>query len=279
MFQNTQIEVDYNDIHLNADGFVNCRSVIGDITDLVCSIKAGGLNNPPVVWDTQDGKYILVDGYRRFAAIDAIRAEDANSFRTISVTPFTGTLEDALAKNLETNIHRQDLNPADQIDAVARLYEGLQDQNAVAQLLGKSQAWVSIFLKIKRCVIPDALTALRHEKVNLTFVKSLSKVTDDQGNPHVEVQKRLLERELGEEVKDPTPKPKTKRTAAEVADLKAQIYEVVNTTNNYDRVHLGGVIQTLDWLSCKLPTEALLDPDSTAADVESRMDDDSGSVD
>ena len=278
MHQHEQRTINLNQIRLNADGFINCRSSIGDITELAKSIRETGLNDPPLVWEQAEGDYILVDGYRRFAAIDALREEDASAFEQLVVTVLPVDLVGALAKNLAANIQRADLNPADKIDAVARLYTSLPDQTAVADHLGMSQPWVSTMLKIKKCVIPAALVALRQDKVSLTFIKSLSKVTDEEGNPHVEVQQRLLDKEMGEEVKDPTPKAKTKRTSAEIADLKAAIYEMAETSTQFDRVYMGGVIATLDWLSCKIPLELLLDPDSGAADVSSQMDDDERTV-
>ncbi len=46
----------------------NPRKSLGDLTELAANIKAQGIQQPPVIAPTQDGRYIAVIGHRRLAA-------------------------------------------------------------------------------------------------------------------------------------------------------------------------------------------------------------------
>ena len=54
MSQLLQGEFDINTIELNANGFKNSRTIMGDLTEMKESIINNGLINPPIVYHTTD---------------------------------------------------------------------------------------------------------------------------------------------------------------------------------------------------------------------------------
>jgi ParB/RepB/Spo0J family partition protein len=121
----------------------------GDVDDLVASIQAVGVLQPVTV--TPRGRlYVLVFGHRRRAA--SIKAGKA----TIpAIVLETTEVERILAQNVE-NLHRADLNPIQEAQAIANLRDAVAaerggqgpGQRELAAMLGISQSHVSKRLKL-----------------------------------------------------------------------------------------------------------------------------------
>ena len=102
--------INFDDIKLNANGLKNGRTYVGDISELTSDISQHGLSDPMVVWETDEGEFVLTAGYRRYAAVTAIREESPERFETINVSIYNGDLEGAIAQNIRENIHRENRN-------------------------------------------------------------------------------------------------------------------------------------------------------------------------
>lgn len=84
----------------------NIRTKVSKIDDIMQDIKQNGLFNPIMVMPTNDGDYILIQGYRRMTAFKKL------GYETIPAT-FREKLElaDLLILNTSENIQRQDISP------------------------------------------------------------------------------------------------------------------------------------------------------------------------
>lgn len=256
----TSVSIDQ--ILLNANGLRNSRSSVGDISTLKSSIEENGLIDPLVIWRPVDGTNVLLAGYRRYAAIQEIRESNPDVFQNLNVSVFSGSLEEALAKNLEENIQRQNLNPADEAEAVCRLYEKLGDQKDVAAIIGMSQPWVSQRVNLYRGLIPPALECLRGGVINLTVARKISRMVFDDGTPDEGMQLTALEKiqgEAEEEIEDGTGKSraKTYRTKREVDELELLVSQIDDDIA-VDEDHLNSVKAVIGWFRCQMDSEGLL---------------------
>lgn len=253
------IEVEFEDIVLNSNGFTNGRTHIGDISTLKKSIEENGLMDPLVVWDSGE-ELVLVAGYRRYAALEQLREEiSEESFKTLIVSLCKGNLEEALAKNIEENIQRKNLNPADEAQAVSNLYDKVGDQTTVGSMLGMSQGWVSNRVNLYKGLIPRALDYLRMEKINLTQATKLSKLVLADGSPDEHKQNKFLDSLDNEEdpqVEKPERK-KTYRTKKEFEELALTLAEAKEDGSLTD-LHAATIERVVAWHRCEIDMDALL---------------------
>jgi ParB/RepB/Spo0J family partition protein len=256
-------EIKFTDIKIDENGMRNGRTGVEDITSLRESIETNGLMDPLIVWKTEDDKYILTAGYRRHAAISQLREEiSEEAFDTIRVSIFTGTLEEALAKNLEENIQRRNLNPADEAIAVSRLYRKVGDQTDVARMLGMSQPWVSQRVNLVKGLIARGMDMLRRGSIVLKDAIALSKLLNNDGTPNEDLQNELLDalEEDEKEGKVKIPKPdraKTYRTKKEIDELELIVVEATND-DAIDSVVSSVLKRVIAWHRCQIDSEELL---------------------
>jgi len=256
-------ELGFDDIIVNAFGLRNPRHQLEDIDQLVDSIRHNGLQVPLTVWEADDPetgelRYVLVAGYRRHAAIKILREEDPTAFETLRVVVQTGSLNDAMAKNLEENIQNSPLNPADECLGVARLYERVGDQTEVGKKLGKSQSWVSGRVKLHRNLATRVFGAFRTGQINLTQAHYFATILNTDGTPNCDLQNELLDKLLNDE-RIQEPKQKTHRTKAEVAELAEMLVELLNTLEAEHHRERAYTIETcVEWLQCKCEVRDLL---------------------
>jgi len=277
-------------IEVGTCGFRNCRTHLGDLTDIKSSIVNKGLIVPPIVWDTvYKGKphKVLLCGHRRFAAIQQIRrdAEAAGGevdlpFVDITCSVFEGTLQEATAISLVDNIQHESLNPADMAEAVTMLVEQLGNQIEAGKVLSKSQPWVSNYVSIFRGLISPALEALRQGQITSTQAKKLAMLLNPDKTPNVAVQTEALERltrtgggaEDGDEkvAKPVSNRPKTHRAKSEMEELRKNLALSITedpTLNVQYRINLGNFLK---FFFCEADAESALMndfPEIVAAEV------------
>lgn len=126
----------------------NCRSQLTKerVDEIANSIAEKGVINPPIVREGKDGKYELVAGFTRVAAIEKLGGKDADI--TARLMSFESE-EDAMMVNALENTARNDLLRYDLAKLVHKLVTktGLQ-QARVAKNLGISQPWVAQLNKV-----------------------------------------------------------------------------------------------------------------------------------
>ena len=119
------------------------------LNELIASIKAVGILQPPVVRKVSDNKYELIMGERRF------RAANAAGLTAIPViirqTPDNELLRDALIEN----IHRSNLNPLEEGAAYAQLLSDFGcTHDELALKLGRSRPLISNTIRLLN--LPDS---------------------------------------------------------------------------------------------------------------------------
>ena len=166
-----------------SDRFINHRREMKNISELGNSLTETGLQNPIMVWavpcdpilmpwgDTSTEEYFLIAGFRRYAAIEQIRAENGSGhFDTVPVNVFRGSLTEALLVSLTENIQREDPNPLD----LGRVFHHLHENEGItlteiAGRIGKKRPWVSFIMTLYRGddkVSKELVTAVQDGIIN-----------------------------------------------------------------------------------------------------------------
>ncbi|WP_295393263.1 ParB/RepB/Spo0J family partition protein [uncultured Thiodictyon sp.] len=112
---------------------------------LAASVLAQGVIEPLVVSPHPEtaGRYLLVAGERRW------RAAGLAGLETVAVVVREFTAEQRLAVQLVENIDREELTILEESAAVGRLIDFGRKPKEVADMLGKTPAWVSLRRKIE----------------------------------------------------------------------------------------------------------------------------------
>ena len=112
---------------------------------LAASVGAQGIIEPLIVSSHPEtpGRYLLVAGERRW------RAAGLAGLTTVAVVVRELTPEQRLAVQLIENIDREDLSVLEEAAAVVRLIDFGRKPKEVANMLGKTPAWVSLRRKIE----------------------------------------------------------------------------------------------------------------------------------
>ena len=119
------------------------RKNLGDLTELVASIREQGLIQPLIVEAIALGRYRLVAGERRFAACRQLGLE------AVSCLVRTVAEHARLALQLIENLHRRDLHPLEDARAFQRLRDEFNlTQRELAQRLGKSLSSINETLRL-----------------------------------------------------------------------------------------------------------------------------------
>ncbi len=128
------------------------------LAELAASIKSRGLLQPIVVKRTTDG-YQLLAGERRFRAAALAGLDRVPAL----IRDGDHDLEIALIGNL----HREDLSPLEEAEALASLIERHgYSHREVADLLGKSRPYVSNTLALNK--LPESVKADLHREGHIT---------------------------------------------------------------------------------------------------------------
>lgn len=181
------------------------------ITELMQSIEENGQITPIIVNQDLSGKYIIVDGERRFRAIS-----QSENIKTVEAIVREYTKEDTKATQLIANWDREDISLREKADALSKFvsdyYNG--DRNAAAKKLGKDIRTISKILSVHSSH-PDVINLVTNGYVSdysvLPKLNNLRNNNEDEFNNFVD---RLKKNEVGnirKELKNnPNTKPKNK---------------------------------------------------------------------
>ena len=104
------------------------------IKELADSIKNEGLQNPPVVQKTKDGKYKLIAGQRRLEALKRIGSKNI----PVLVVKHPYDDENAKAVSIIENLHRKQMNSGEMAEACDFLIRSMKSNKKAATALGIS---------------------------------------------------------------------------------------------------------------------------------------------
>ena len=276
MQQRDIFSIPLGSIRVNAEGMVNSRTSFPHVEELKNSILKDGLLTPLIVaegsesWDFEG--YVLLAGESRLRAINSIREDwfsenpevdsDEAPFSEINCTVYCGDFDGASVISLIDNLKRQDLNPADEAEAIFKLVSQLGNQQAAADRLGISQPSVSNKFNLKRNLISEVFEALRSNLIKLSAAKKISKLLNEDKTPNQEAQLKVLEELLDDgnsdvSVEGPA-RVKTYRSKKEVEELRTLCATAIDIREEVDVEHRKSLHQFLRWYFREIDTDEML---------------------
>lgn len=149
----------------------NVRKDLGDLTDLVASVKALGVLQPPVVARAKDG-YSIVFGARRVAAAIAAGRSPVQCIVRDDLVD-AGRVVGQLAENLR----RQDLSAAEEAAGYEQLAAFGLDVGTIAEQVGSAPERVETSLRLARA--PKALAVAAKYSLGLEESAAIAEFDDD----------------------------------------------------------------------------------------------------
>ncbi|CAL9628629.1 ParB/RepB/Spo0J family partition protein [Streptomyces sp. enrichment culture] len=169
----------------------NPREELRDLEGLADSIREIGLVNaitvatrdaylaerPDRAKDLDEGtRYIVIDGHRR---LEAARLAGAQTIRVSVDNALVSTDESLLEAAFVANVHRDDMNPLEQAQALQKLVEFYGSQNKAAKRLGIAQSTISSKLSILE-LAPELQADLVAGRRTLKEVRNLSNLPAEE---------------------------------------------------------------------------------------------------
>lgn len=169
----------------------NIRQDMGDLESLADSIQETGLQIPLKAKKVRgEDKYALVDGHRRFAAINILIKRGVDVGR-ITVVPYTGNDEDRLVTMLATGIGQKELTPIEQSEGVKRLTQMQYAVDEIAKKIGKSVPYIYHLLKLAGAP-KEVKNLVAKGKVSVNVVVDIIRQTENS-EQQTEMVKKVVE--------------------------------------------------------------------------------------
>lgn len=148
--------------------------------ELMASIVAHGLLMPLLVVPKDDDTYQVVAGGRRLTALQKLAEEDTLPAQFDAGIPAVvlDASVDAQEISLVENTLREDMSPADAIDAFRGLFDRGHDIASIALRFGAAESTVKKYVALGG-VIPEALELFREGEIGMEELQALA-FTDDQ---------------------------------------------------------------------------------------------------
>ena len=200
----------------------------GKLAELAESIKAQGIIQPILVRQIEGGSYEIIAGERRWRASRLAGLDE--------VPVVVRELEDrtVIAMALIENIQREDLNPLEEAEALARLVSEFTLTHAeAAQAVGRSRASVSNLLRLidlpigVRVLLETRRLEMGHARALLTLAPELAtKLAEEaaeQGWSVREVEHRAQQFAAGKVPGARKAKPSPSAPQADIASLETEL--------------------------------------------------------
>lgn len=161
------------------------RGDLGDVSDMVASIKEFGILQPIIVEQGENGRYQLIMGERRLTA-----AKKAG-LKTIPAIVRTIEEHRKLEVQVIENLHRKAFHPVEEAQAFQRLVDehGHRHED-LAKILGRSRAAISQTLRILSLPADLLEEARKSELITSSVLLEIAKQEDEA------IQRKLLLRAL-----------------------------------------------------------------------------------
>lgn len=205
------------------------RGDVGDVSDMVASMKEFGVLQPVIVQRVDGGRYQLIMGERRWTA--------AKKAGLVTIPAIVRTIEEhrKLEVQVIENLHRKAFHPVEE----ARAYQRLIDEHGhrhedLAKVLGRSRTSITQTLRI--LTLPEDLLAeaKKSEVVTGSVLLEIAKQTDP------DVQRKLLLRALRGEV-----------TVKSLREVKRDAKETDRPPSSHTSIKLEGVVVTVKFSSAE----------------------------
>ncbi|HZZ92598.1 MAG TPA: ParB/RepB/Spo0J family partition protein [Usitatibacter sp.] len=200
------------------------------LAELADSIKSRGVIQPIIVRAVGDGKYEILAGERRW------RAARLAGLDRVPVVVREVTDEAALGIGLIENIQREDLNPIEEANGLARLIREFQlTHDEVARAIGRSRAAVTNLLRLLE-LAPAVQEMVQDGRIDMGHARALLSLSRQRQVElaHQVAERQLSVRETERLVHEATVAPRPERTApaldADTRRLQEQLCETLGTT-------------------------------------------------
>lgn len=223
--------------------------------ELTASIRARGIKQPLTVrWSVELGRYVIIDGGRRYAASEGIDELPCWVQRTEG--------SDVLIDQIVHNWQRADLRPYETADALARLRdEHCLSQKELAEATAKPKSEISKLLALHDKIVPEVQSIARDDpqspltkrhlytisKLKPDEQREVAAAVEDRGLTAVQTENLVARRSPGE-----SPKPKRNGIAERQRRFKTSKADVVMTfrrTRFSDEDVRSVVVELLDTLA------------------------------
>lgn len=165
--------------NITIDPKFNVREDYGDINELAKNIAENGQNIAGII-RYEDGKAILVDGHRRFKAINLANKKykaDIPNFKCVKEERGANE-ESRIICMLSTSLGKP-LTPLEQAAAIKRLIDYGYKQTEIAKKLGKTVPAVSALLALNSAS-HELRTAVKEKKISSSAAKVLAKTSSSK---------------------------------------------------------------------------------------------------
>ena len=200
------------------------------LAELADSIKARGVIQPIIVRAVGEGKYEILAGERRW------RAARLAGLDRVPVVIREVTDEAALGIGLIENIQREDLNPIEEANGLARLIREFQlTHDEVARAIGRSRTAVTNLLRLLE-LAPAVQEMVQDGRIDMGHARALLSLSRQR---QVELAQQVADRQLSVReterlVQEATAAPRPERSAptldADTRRLQEQLCETLGTT-------------------------------------------------
>ncbi|MFE1519487.1 ParB/RepB/Spo0J family partition protein [[Kitasatospora] papulosa] len=160
------------------DGLADSVREIGLINAItIASVEAYLAERPDRAEDLDEGaRFIVIDGHRR---LEAARLAGAPKIRVSVDNALVSTDESLLEAAFVANVHRDDMNPLEQAQALRKLVEFYGSQNKAAKRLGIGQSTISSKLSILD-LDPELQADLVAGRRKIEHVRNLAKLPPEE---------------------------------------------------------------------------------------------------
>lgn len=172
-------EIAVADIDANDGNFYS----MSDIEALAANIELLGLIHPVAVRPGEDGRWTLIDGERRFRAVQSLGRE---TIRAVVHRPVSSVFEELML--ISANMQQRKLSAADLSKQAERYTECLAElkrsgvnipgrlRSAVAEALDVSESKLARLAAIRSKLIPEALAKFDAGAINESVAYSISRI-------------------------------------------------------------------------------------------------------
>lgn len=157
------------------------ETAINELTD---SIREMGVIQPIVIRPTEDGKYMVVTGERRYRASMQVFGSD-KAKNTIPAVIRELTDQEALELQIVENLQRKEVHPMEEAVAFKSLH-GTLSTAAIAQKVGKSESYVLKRMKLTE-LIEKAQDLLFQGKIEYSDALKLSRMDPQSQSEILEI--------------------------------------------------------------------------------------------
>lgn len=209
-------------MNIMIDKDFNTRTDFGEMEELVASIIENGVLNPIKAYSTGlgDGKYVLVDGERRFRAV-MIALERGNPIVRIPVIPVRKKSKEELTFEIITNNEGKPLTPIEKGVTYARLLNYGYAQSEIAKKIGRSVAHVSQMISLVENTPAKVQNMIQGGEVSANVVIQASKFLPDAN-------------ELTESIENAVENKKTEARESGKKEKKVKLSDVSKTSGGFN---------------------------------------------